>query len=138
MGIRERLVARTPGSTGFRFSIALIQMSIGDVLMAQGDLAGALERFDAAWRNANEQANGNQSNDDIQYVISLLHVRSGRVEERRGDPTAAIKAYERGARIAQSLADGSPGNPEFQSHIESTRQRLEELRRAAGLPLTKP
>ncbi len=101
---------------------------IGYVLVAQGDLSGALESYRASMAIAERLAKADPNNAGWQRDLSVSYEKVGDLEERRGDIVAAVAAYERSLPIAQSLANRFPGHPQFQSDVAITNRRLTQLR----------
>jgi len=101
---------------------------IGDVLVAQGDLSGALESYRASMAIRARLTKADPANAGWQRDLSISYERIGDLEETLGDLAAAIAAYEKSLTIAQSLADRFPGHPQFQSDVGITKRRLTKLR----------
>ena len=107
---------------------AVLLNEIGDVLVAQGDLSGALESYRASLAIAERLVETDPNNAGWRRDLSVSYERIGDLEDARGDIVAAIAAYEKSLPIAQSLADRFPDHPGFQSDIVITKRRLTELR----------
>jgi tetratricopeptide (TPR) repeat protein len=112
-------------------SVALNE--IGDVRVAQGDLAAALASFEASLAIFERLAGADASNAGLQRDLSVSHERIGDLREARDDVAGAVEAYEASLAIAQPLAERLPDHPQFRSDLEITLRRLAELRaKAAG------
>jgi tetratricopeptide (TPR) repeat protein len=101
---------------------------IGDVLVAQGDLSGALQSYRASMAIRERLAEADPNNAGWQRDLSVSYERIGDLEEARGDIVAAIAAYEDSLPIARFLADRLPDHPQFQSDVAITERRLTQLR----------
>ncbi|MCH8203233.1 MAG: hypothetical protein IH996_09015 [Proteobacteria bacterium] len=107
-------------------SVALDEF--GDVLVAQGDLAGALNSYQASLLIRQRLARADESNAGLQRDLSVSYERIGDLQELLGEIAAAVEVYEASLVIAQSLAERFPDHRQFQSDVIITNRRLAELR----------
>ncbi|HUS80270.1 MAG TPA: hypothetical protein VM283_03315, partial [Armatimonadota bacterium] len=106
----ERLAQSDPGNAEWQRDLSMSHISIGDVRRAQGDLAGALEAYQAALATQERLAALDPGNAFRQRDLSLSYSRIGDVRRAQGDLAGALAAYEASLRIRERLATADPGN----------------------------
>jgi hypothetical protein len=97
-------------------------------LETQGDLAGALDRYQAGLAIVERLADSDPSNSQWQHDLSVSHTRIGEILETQGHLAGAIAAHEQGLLIMQSLAARLPDHPEFQRALAASQSQLKRLR----------
>jgi tetratricopeptide (TPR) repeat protein len=80
---------------------------IGDVLVAQGDLAGALENYRAAMDIAERLADDDPGNAGWQADLAASHGKLGQLLKETGKPDQALEMLEKARAIIAPLAEGS-------------------------------
>ncbi len=93
------------------------QSKVGDVRVAQGDLPGALEAYQAGLAIGEALARRDPANTEWQRDLSVSHDRIGDVLVAQGDRGGALKAYQAGLAIREALARRDPANTEWQRDL---------------------
>ncbi len=90
---------------------------MGDVLVAQGERAAALETYRAGLAISQNLARHDSANLDWQRDLSLSHDRIGDVLVAQGEWAAALDAYRAGLAIHENLVRRDPANAEWQRDL---------------------
>ena len=77
--IDQRLVKADPDNTSWQRDLSVAYDKIGDVLVAQGDLSGALQSYQADLAISARLAPKNPSNAEWQHDLSVTYDRVGDV-----------------------------------------------------------
>jgi tetratricopeptide (TPR) repeat protein len=88
----------------------------GDVLLAQGDLAGAKESYERSLE-VQRLAASDHSNTFWQCDLSVIHSKMGKVLQAQGDLPGAKRFYQQSVDIMQRLAASGPSNADWQSDL---------------------
>ena len=96
---------------------ASLASSQGDVLSAQGDLAGALAAFRESLQLARRLAESDPSNTDWQRDLSVSQNKVGDVMGSQGDLSGALAAYQDGLQLSERLAESDPSNTLWQRDL---------------------
>ncbi|MFM7688410.1 MAG: tetratricopeptide repeat protein, partial [Alphaproteobacteria bacterium] len=97
---------------------------IGDILRAQGNLAGALAAYQRGMDIAERLAASDPSNTEWQRDLSVSHEKIGEILQAQGDLAGALAAYQRGIDIAERLAASDPSNTGWQRDLVVALYRL--------------
>jgi tetratricopeptide (TPR) repeat protein len=97
---------------------------VGDVLVARGDLAGALSAYEAGLAIRERLAAVDPSNTLWQRDLIVSHWRLAAVAERRGDGDAAVRAFGAALSLAERLAADGRLAPVDAYFPEELRRRL--------------
>ena len=81
---------------------------IGDVQVAQGDLAGALKSYSDSLAIADRLAKSDPGNAGWQRDLSVSYNKIGDVQVAQGDLAGALKSYRDGLAIRDRLANSDP------------------------------
>ncbi|MDS4040857.1 MAG: hypothetical protein RKP20_06745, partial [Candidatus Competibacter sp.] len=81
---------------------------------AQGDLAGALQAYQAGLTIGEGLARRDPSNTEWQRDLSISHEKLGDVRSAQGDLAGALQAYQAGLTIREGLARRDPSNATWQ------------------------
>jgi eukaryotic-like serine/threonine-protein kinase len=128
--IRERLAAQDPANAGWRRGLSVSHDRVGDVLYAQGDLAGALAEYRASLAIAELLAAQDPANAQWQtdLAISCGRVAKALLALPEGDRAEARRLVARGLERMETLAQAHPPTP----YEQQVRAWLEALRGQAG------
>ncbi|WP_295302902.1 DUF4062 domain-containing protein [Accumulibacter sp.] len=140
LAIRERLGAMDPGNAGWQHGLDAVWQRdlsvsherIGDLLTAQGDLAGAGQAYAASLAIRELLAAIDPGNADWQRDLSLSHSRIGDLLKERGDLAGAGQAYAASLAIFERLAAIDPGNADWQRDLSVSHERIGDLRMVRG------
>ena len=115
-------LARLPGTE--KRDHAVLLHGIGDVLVAQGDLAGALESYRASMAIRERLAKADPDNAGWQRDLSVSHSKNGDVLVAQGDLAGALESYRASMAIAERLAKADPNNASWQRDLAWSHWRL--------------
>src|SRR5262249_31934925 len=103
LAIREQLAKRDPNNADWQRDFSVGYEKVGDVLRAQGDLAGALKSYQDDLAIAEKLAKQNPNNADWQRGLSVGYEKVGDVLSAQGDLADALKYYRDSAAAAEKL-----------------------------------
>ena len=103
LAIADRLAQSDPGNAGWRRDLSVSYNKVGDVQVAQGDLAGALTSYRDSLAIRDRLAQSDSGNAGWRRDLSVSHNKVGNVQVAQGDLAGALKSYR------DSLAIGPPG-----------------------------
>ena len=106
--------------------------SQGNRLLAQGNLEGALQAYQAGLTIAEALAQRDPSNTEWQRDLSVSHEKIGDVRSAQGDLAGALQAYQAGLTIREALAQRDPSNTEWQRDLSVSHDRIGDVRSAQG------
>ena len=84
---------------------------IGDVQVAQGDLAGALKSYRDSLAIIDRLAKSDPGNAGWQRDLSVSYEKIGDVQVAQGDLPGALKSYRDSLAITDRLAKSDPATP---------------------------
>ena len=111
--IRERLTKQDPDNTGWQSGLSVSHMKVGDVLLAQGDLAGALTAYRASLAIAERLTRQDPSDAGWQRDLFVSHAKIGTVQARQNDQAAALVSYRAALAIIERLLAARPDHPQW-------------------------
>ncbi len=120
---------RRTGSDG---AILTGHREMGDVLLAQGKRAAALESYRSGIAVAEQLAAEDPRCEIWQSIRSEFYDRIGDVLVAQGEEIAALKHYRAGMAITVRLAMLSPGNPLWQRDVWLSYDRIGDVLLAQG------
>ncbi len=112
--------------------LAVSRNWIGDVLVAQGDLPGALEAYRKSLAIAETLAARDPGNIQWQHDLSISHERLGDVLEAQGDLPGALDVYRKGLAIRETLAVRDARNTQWQRGLSASHFRIGDVLKAQG------
>jgi hypothetical protein len=104
----------------------------GDLLLAQGDLAGAGVAYRASLAIIEHLAAAVPGNSGWQRSQSVAHDKIGVLLKAQGDLAGAGAAYGASLAIAERLAASDPGNARWQRDLSVSHNKIGDLRTAQG------
>ena len=105
---------------------------IGDVQVAQGDLAGALKSHREGLAVIDRLAKSDPDNADYQRELSVSHEKVGDVQVAQGGLDDALKSYRDSLAIIDRLTKSDPGNTGWQRHISVSYIKIGDVQVAHG------
>ena len=132
----QRLAAADPSNAGWQRDLSVSQEKIGDVLLAQGDLAGALRAFRESLAVRERLAAADPSNAGWQRDLSVSLTQMAQLHERQGDRAEALRHAEASFRIDERLASMDPTNVTWQNDVRVSRSMVERLAGMSDSPLS--
>ena len=111
LAISDRLAKSDPGNAGWQRDLSVSYNKVGDVQVAQGDLAGALKSYQDSLA-ISRPAGQIRSRQRRLAARSLGVLREvGDVQVAQGDLAGALKSYQDGLAIRDRLAHPIPATP---------------------------
>jgi tetratricopeptide (TPR) repeat protein len=107
-------------------------LSLGDVAVAQGDLARARQLYEMAVAIAEPIAWFNPSNADWQRDLSVSHNRIASVLQAQGNLPAALDSYRAGLAIIERLVKSDPANTGWQRDLWVSHDAIADVLQARG------
>jgi tetratricopeptide (TPR) repeat protein len=105
---------------------------LGDVQVAQGDLAGALKSYRDSLAIADRLARSDPGNAGWQRDLSVSFNKVGDVQVAQGDLAGALKSYRDSLAIRERLAQADPGNAGWQRDLSVSYERVGDVQVAQG------
>ncbi|MBV8870841.1 MAG: tetratricopeptide repeat protein, partial [Acetobacteraceae bacterium] len=105
---------------------------IGDVRVAQGDLAAALGSYQAAHDIFDRLARADPGNAGWQRDLSVSRSKIGDVRVAQGDLAAALGSYQAALAMRDRLARAGPGNAGWQHDLSVSHIKIGDVQRAQG------
>ncbi|MFI5015289.1 MAG: tetratricopeptide repeat protein [Hyphomicrobiales bacterium] len=97
---------------------------VGDVQVAQGDLAGALKSYRDSLAIRDRLATSDPGNAGWQRDLSVSYEKIGDVQVAQGDLSGALKSYRDSLAIRERLATSDPGNAGWQRDLSVSYTKL--------------
>jgi tetratricopeptide (TPR) repeat protein len=123
-----------PANAGWQRDLSVSQEKIGDVLRAQGNLAEALDAYQASLAIAERLAKADPANAGWQRDVALSLQRTGGLAAQQGRRAEAMAAYRRGHDIMRRLTALAPDHAAFQRDLAWFQARIAELSAAEAPP----
>ena len=111
-------------------SVSLNQQ--GEVLRAQGNLAGALQRFRDSLAIREKLAKQNPEEALWQHDLSISYSRVGNVLSAQGDLDGALQNHRASLAIVQKLAKQDPANTDWQRNLAVCHNDVGDVLSAQG------
>jgi tetratricopeptide (TPR) repeat protein len=105
---------------------------LGDVLVVQGNLPGALKSFGDGLAIADRLAKSDPGNADWQRDLSVSYGKIGDVLVAQGNLPEALKSFRDGLAIADRLAKSDPGNALWQRDLSVSYNKIGDVLVAQG------
>jgi tetratricopeptide (TPR) repeat protein len=111
---------------------AVTALELGDVLVAQGNGAGALAAYRKYLTIAEALAASEPANTEWQRALSVSFNKIGDALVTLGDRSAALAAYRKGIGFAEALAASDRDNTEWQRDLSLSHKRIGDELLARG------
>jgi hypothetical protein len=125
--IGETLAQLDDGNTAWQRDLSVSQNKIGDVLRAQGDLAGALLSCRPGLAIAERLTARDGRNTAWQRDLSAGQDNIGDVRQAQGNLSRALLSYRAGLAIREHLAAQDGGNSRWRRDVFLSLIRLTEI-----------
>ena len=126
------LAKSDPGNAGWQRDLSVSYEKVGDVQMAQGDLAGALKSYRDSLAIAERLAKSDPGNAGWQRDLSVSYNKVGDVQVAQGDLAGALQSYRAGLAIGERLAKSDPGNAGWQRDLSVSYNEVGDVQVAQG------
>jgi len=130
--VLTNLATSVPGNAGWQRDLSVSHGKVGDVLSAQGNLAGALAAYRATHAIVEHLAEQDPGNAGWQRDLSLSHGNVGDVLRAQGNLAGALAAYRASLAIAEHLAEQDPGNAGWQHDLSVSHLKVGDVLSAQG------
>ena len=127
-----RLAAADPGKAGWQRDLSVSYIKVGEVLVAQGDLAGAQRAYRASLEIAERLAALEPRDAGWQRDLAASRSKVGEALVTQGDLAGAQRAYRASLEIAQRLAASNPDNAGWQRDLSVSHRQVGEVLVAQG------
>ena len=107
-------------------------IKVGDVQVAQGDLAGALKSYRDSLGIRERLAKSGPGNAGWQRELSVPFEKVGDVQKEQGDLAGALKSYRDSLGIRERLAKSDPGNAGWQRDLSVSFERVGDVQVTQG------
>jgi tetratricopeptide (TPR) repeat protein len=104
--------------------VASSNESIGDILLARGDLSGALAAYRASLVVRDELAAAALQFPERQRDLAVSHALVAEVLEAAGDLDGAVAAYRASLKVTRRLASAHPDNAQYQRDLDVSFYKL--------------
>ena len=131
-GIFRTLAAENPSNTGWQRDLSASLHYVGDVLLAQGNLSGALAAFREGFDIMRTLIAIDPSNMGWQSDLSLDTQSIGDVLVAAGDLAGAFNAYDAALDITRAIAAKDPDNTGWPRGVSVGLQRIGNVLVAQG------
>jgi tetratricopeptide (TPR) repeat protein len=130
---RAFFAARDAASrSGDEYGLAASQSRIGDVQVAEGDLAGALKSYRDSLSIADRLAQSDPGNAGWQRDLSVSYIKIGDLQVAQGDPAGALTSYRDSLAIFDRLAQSDPTNTGSQRDLGASHSKVGDVQVAQG------
>ena len=123
LAIIERLAQSDPGNAGWQRDLSVSYENVGDVQVAQGDLAGALKSYRDDIAIAERLAQSDPGNAGWQRDLSVSYNKIGDVQVEQGLIGSAIYRC-RSLAIRESLAAADRSNSQWRNDLDRVIGRI--------------
>jgi len=133
--ISEELVAEDPVNLAWQRELSYAHSNLGSVLQAQGDLPGALERFEATLaidRRLAAAAESDQQRSQSLFELAASHNTVGVVLEHMGRLDEALAEYEADLALRRALSAKDPNNQRWREFLGTSQQFVGHLLSVRG------
>ena len=128
----ERLAEADPGNSGWQRDLSVSHNKLGDVQVAQGNLAAALTSFQASLAICERLAEADPGNSGWQRDLSVSHDQIGDVQVAQGNLAAALTSFQASLAISERLAEADPGNSGWQRDLSVSHEKIGDVQVAQG------
>jgi tetratricopeptide (TPR) repeat protein len=125
-------VAAASGDADWRRELSVSQEKVGNVLVAQGELTGALAAYREDLAITETLAGRDPGNTQWQRDLSVSNNKVGDVLAAQGDLPGALAAYRKGLAITETLAGRDPGNTQWQRDLSVSNGKVGNVLVAQG------
>jgi tetratricopeptide (TPR) repeat protein len=135
LAISERLAALDPSNAQWQRDLSkYIEkiVRIGNTLLAQGDLSGALRAFRESLAISERLAVSDPSNAQLQLQLSFSKNGIGDILRAQGDLAGALRAYRESLDISERLTASDPSNAQLQQLLSMSHGMIGDILGAQG------
>jgi tetratricopeptide (TPR) repeat protein len=126
------LVRADPSDIGLQRDLSVSFNKIGEVLVAVGDLPGALKCCHDSVAITERLARSDPGNAGWQRDLAVSYERLGNVQKAQGDLAGALKSYRNTLAVTGRLALSDSGNAGWQRDLVVSFNRVGDVQLAQG------
>ena len=130
--ILTELADEEPDNVNYASELATANGRVGDVLMAQGDLPGALQSYVASLKLATRLASADWSNGGLLRGLAYAVERVGRVQLAQGKLADALKSFQSRLELATIIARANPTDADSQRDLSLSNNQIGDIMVAEG------
>ena len=130
--ILTELADEEPDNVNYASELATANGRVGDVLMAQGDLPGALQSYIASLKLATRLASADWSNGGLLRGLAYAVERVGRVQLAQGKLADALKSFQSRLELATIIARANPTDANSQRDLSLSNNQIGDVMVAEG------
>ena len=130
--VLKRLAASDPANAAWQRDLSVSLEKLGDLAVAQGDLAGALRSFSESKTIRERLAASDPANAAWQRDLSVSLEKLGGLAVAQGDLAGALRSFSESKTIAERLAASDPANAAWQRDLIVSYQKLAKVAAKAG------
>ncbi len=120
-----------PENAGWQRDLSLSYSKVGDVLMAQGNLAEAQKSYQDSLAVADRLAKVDPENADLQRDLAMSQGRLAIVLAKKGDAPHALNMFRQGRAITSEVAKQSPDNGQLSKDLAAFDDSIAKLEHAS-------
>ena len=124
LNITEHLASRDPENAGWQRDLSVCHEKMGDIAVAQGNLAQAETSYQAGLEIRKHLASRNPDNADWQHDLSVSHGKIGDIALAQENLPQAETSYQAALEIADRLASRDPDNVGWQRDLAFSYAKL--------------
>jgi tetratricopeptide (TPR) repeat protein len=121
-----------PSKSSWQRELSVSYERVGNVQVAQGDLAGALKSYRDGLAIRERLAMSDPGNADWQRDLSAAHCFVGDVQLAQGDLGAALNSFQAYRATMERLAKSNPDNPGWQRDLSVSYNKVGRVQMAQG------
>lgn len=130
--LAKQLANSDPANTEWQRDLSVSHDRIGEVLMAQGDGAGALAAYREGQAINEALAGSNPDDTKLQRDLAASHISIGDVLVAQGEGPNALTAFKRALEITEGLVAREPNSIKWQHDVAASHQRIGDVLIAQG------
>jgi tetratricopeptide (TPR) repeat protein len=130
--ILTELADEEPDNVNYASELAMANGRVGDVLMAQGDLPGALQSYIASLKLATRLASADWSNGGLLRGLAYAVERVGSVQLAQGKLADALKSFQNRLELATIIARANPADAVSQRDLSLSNNQIGDVLVAEG------
>jgi tetratricopeptide (TPR) repeat protein len=118
------LAAEQPDDSVFQIDLSTAYDEIGNVMLARGDLAGALKSYRDSLAIRERLLQSDPENDRWQFLFSAANTKVGDIRKEQGDLAGALESYRVALVTLERLAESKPHSPTVLLDLSTAHERV--------------
>ena len=125
--IAEDTAKFDPSDANKQHDVSVFYSVVGDVLVAQGNLVGALKSYQDSLAIREKLAQSDRGNAGWQHDLSVAYEKVGDVEKAQGHLAGALKSYRESLAVREMLLKSSPENEDWRRDLSVSYERVGDV-----------